>query len=77
MEDGFVVNEAGRNMGNRELVFVDKFTFFDVGRTDLGGSIDCRFPPVKKEKADNMKNWQHFHLPAAKADKLSRDVLQT
>jgi hypothetical protein len=36
MEDGLVVNEAGRNMGNREVVFVDKFTFFDVGRTDLG-----------------------------------------
>jgi hypothetical protein len=36
MEDGLVVNEAGRNMGNRELVSVDKFTFFDVGRTDLG-----------------------------------------
>jgi hypothetical protein len=44
-----------------------------------GGSapFGCRFPPVKKEKAGHMKNWKYFHLPAAKANKLSRDVLQT
>jgi hypothetical protein len=34
-------------------------------------------PPVQKEKVDHMKNWQYFHLPAAKANKLSRDILQT